>query len=530
MKPSAWAKFDSGLMSTASLLDVRDVHKQFPGVRALDGVELQVRYGEVHALLGENGAGKSTLLKILSGALRADRGEVTLGGVMLDPRDTPRERQRLGLITIYQEFNLLPFMSIAENLYLGREPNRFGIIDWATMHGNSRSLLASLGLSIDPAREVRHLSVAHQQMIEIGRAVAQKAKLIVMDEPTAALSAREVDILHEVIRDLRNSGVSFVYVTHRLEEVKVICDSFTILRDGRYVSRGDVKNVEIRDLVHLMVGREVEFAKLSRLAPREETVLAVKGVSRANDSKGRHAMALQDLSIQVRAGEILGFAGLVGAGRTELARIVFGADRCDRGVIYLNGLQVSPLRSPKDAIRAGFALVPEDRKQQGCFLEQSITQNLTLPSLKRIGCWRIFVNATKERQLVEKYKKALRIKMGSSSAAIATLSGGNQQKVLLARCMALAPKVLIVDEPTRGIDVGAKGEVHQLLSDMAESGIALIVISSEMPEVLALCDRIVVFREGCISGVLEAQQATEDKLMDLMAVSPSVADMEIAAV
>ena len=517
-------------MSTAPLLDVRDVHKQFPGVRALDGVELRVRCQEVHALLGENGAGKSTLLKILSGAIRADRGEVTLSGVLLDPRDTPRERQRLGLITIYQEFNLMPFMSIAENLYLGREPKRFGIIDWAAMHGNSRAVLASLGLDIDPAREVRHLSVAHQQLIEIGRAVAQKARLIVMDEPTAALSAREVDILHAVIRDLKNCGVSFVYVTHRLDEVKVICDRFTVLRDGRYVSQGDVESVEIRDLVHLMVGREVEFAKHSRSAPRADTVLAVKGVSRANDSRGRHAMALQDLSIEVKAGEILGFAGLVGAGRTELARIVFGADRCDRGVIYLNGLQVSPLRSPRDAIRAGLALVPEDRKQQGCFLEQSISQNLTLPSLKHIGYWRIFVNETKERQMVEKYKKALRIKMGSSAAAMGTLSGGNQQKVLLARCMALSPKVLIVDEPTRGIDVGAKGEVHQLLSDMAQSGIALIVISSEMPEVLALSDRIVVFREGCISGVLQADEASEDKLMALMSVSQAASAIQTAAV
>jgi inositol transport system ATP-binding protein len=517
-------------MSSALLLDVRDVHKQFPGVRALDGVELQVRSGEVHALLGENGAGKSTLLKILSGALRADRGEATLDGAMLDPRDTPRERQRLGLITIYQEFNLLSFMSIAENLYLGREPKRYGFIDWATMHDDSRALLASLGLSVDPAREVRHLSVAHQQMVEIGRAIAQKAKLIVMDEPTAALSAREVDILHTVIRDLRKRGVSFVYVTHRLDEVKVVCDSFTVLRDGRYVARGDVKDVEIPDLVHLMVGRDVEFPKLARAAPRGVTVLAVKGVSRAHDSKGRHAMALQDLSIDVKAGEILGFAGLVGAGRTELARIIFGADHCDRGVIYLNGLELSPLRSPKDAIRAGFALVPEDRKQQGCFLEQSISQNLTLPSLRRIGRWRIFVNEIKERQMVDKYQKALRIKMGSSAAAIGTLSGGNQQKVLLARCMALEPKVLIVDEPTRGIDIGAKAEVHQLLSDMAQSGIALIVISSEMPEVLALSDRIVVFREGCITGILEAQEATENNLMELMAISTSAGPPERAAV
>jgi inositol transport system ATP-binding protein len=502
-----------------NLLDVRDVCKQFPGVKALDGVDLQVCQGEAHALLGENGAGKSTLLKILSGALRADRGEATLDGAILKPSDTPRERQRSGLVTIYQEFNLLPFMSIAENLYLGREPVRRGFIDWDAMHDNSRTLLANLGLSVDPRREVRHLSVAHQQMVEIGRAVAQQAKLIVMDEPTAALGNREVEIMHGVIGELKMRGVSFIYVTHRLDEVKQVCDSFTVLRDGRYVARGEVRSVETRDLVRLMVGRDVEVSKRARTVSIGETVLAVKGISRARESGGRHAMALNDLSIEVKTGEILGFAGLVGAGRTELARIIFGADHCDRGVLYLNGSELRPLRSPKEAIHRGIALVPEDRKQQGCFLEQSISQNMTLPSLKRIARWRIFVNEVKERQLVEKYRAALRIKMPSPTVAVGTLSGGNQQKVLLARCMALEPKVLIVDEPTRGIDIGAKAEVHQLLFEMARSGIALIIISSEMPEVLALSDRIVVFREGCISGSLDGRDATENNLMDLMTIS-----------
>jgi inositol transport system ATP-binding protein len=506
-------------MSTAFLLEVRNVHKQFPGVKALDGVELQVRAGEVHALLGENGAGKSTLLKILSGAQRADQGEATLEGMVLDPKDTPRDRQRLGLATIYQEFNLLPFMSIAENLYLGREPKRYGFIDWAAMLDNARTMTASIGLNIDPRLEVRHLSVAHQQMVEIGRAVAQEAKLIIMDEPTAALSGREVEILHAVIRELKSRGVSFIYVTHRLDEVKMICDSFTVLRDGRFVARGDVNTVTTHDLVNLMVGRDVEFAKFSRAVATGEALLAVKGISRVRESSGRHATALQDLSIEVKAGEILGFAGLVGAGRTELARIIFGADRCDHGTIYLNGLEMRPLRSPKEAIRRGLALVPEDRKQQGCFLDQSVSQNMTLPSLPRMARWRIFVNETKERQVVEKYRAALHIKMANSSTAIGALSGGNQQKVLLARCMALQPKVLIVDEPTRGIDIGAKAEVHQLLVEMAQSGIALIVISSEMPELLALSDRIIVFREGRISGTLEARDATENNLMRHMAIA-----------
>ena len=444
--------------------------------------------------------------------------------------ETPRERQRLGLVTIYQEFNLLPWMSIAENLYLGREPERHGFIDWAAMHDNSRTLLASLGLSVDPRREVRHFErrpSTNGRNRPCGRA---KAKLIVMDEPTAALGQREVEILHSVMRQLQLRGVSFIYVTHRLDEVRMVCDSFTVLRDGRYVARADVRGVEPRDLVRLMVGRDVEFSKRARSAPLGETVLAVKGVSRACQSSGRHAIALADLSIEVKGGEIVGFAGLVGAGRTELARIIFGADQCDRGVMYLNGSELRPLRSPKDAIRAGIALVPEDRKQQGCFLEQSIGQNMTLPSLKRIARWGIFVDEVQERRLVEKYRTALRIKMANASVAVGTLSGGNQQKVLLARCMALQPKLLIVDEPTRGIDVGAKAEVHQLLFEMAQSGIALIIISSEMPEVLALSDRIVVFREGCISGCLDARDATENNLMDLMAISAAVAPARSAAV
>ncbi len=266
-------------------------------MRALDGVDLRVRAAQVHALLGENGAGKSTLLKILSGALRADEGEVALEDAVLDPNGTPRERQRLGLVTIYQEFNLLPFMSIAENLYLGQEPRRFGIIDWPAMHENAKALLSSLGLNVDPRREVRHLSVAHQQMVEIGRAVARQAKLIIMDEPTAALGGREVEILHAVIRDLKARGVSFIYVTHRLDEVKAICDAFTVLRDGRYVASGDARNVEVRDLVRLMVGRDVGFAKRARTECNGKPVLAVKGISRASEAGGRHAMALEDLSV-----------------------------------------------------------------------------------------------------------------------------------------------------------------------------------------------------------------------------------------
>jgi inositol transport system ATP-binding protein len=503
---------------TGPVLEVRNVHKQFPGVKALDGVQMRVERGEVHALLGENGAGKSTLLKILSGAQAADQGEGTFDGCPLDPADTPLARQRLGLVTIYQEFNLLPFMSVAENLYLGREPTRRGLIDWKRMRAQARAVLSDLGLDVDPRQEVRWLSVAQQQMVEIARAMTQSAKLIIMDEPTAALSSREVEVLHGVIRNLKERGISLVYVTHRLREVKQICDSFTVLRDGRFVARGAVRDAEVGDLVRLMVGRDVEFVKRSGHAPTGGTVLSVEGISTDRDPLGLHATALHDIALEVRAGEVLGFAGLVGAGRTELARILFGADRCERGVLYLNGRELRPLRSPADAIAAGFALVPEDRKQQGCFLEQSVCRNLTLPSLRQIAFWRVFVNERRERELVEHYGQALGIRMAGPHVNIGTLSGGNQQKVLLARCMALNPKILIVDEPTRGIDVGAKAEVHQLLCEMAARGVAVIVISSELPEVMALSDRIVVFREGRVNGVVSAQDASEAALMELMAV------------
>jgi inositol transport system ATP-binding protein len=504
------------------VLEVRNVHKQFPGVKALDGVQLKVERGEVHALLGENGAGKSTLLKILSGAQVPDRGECILDGHTLDPADTPLARQQLGLVTIYQEFNLLPFMSVAENLYLGREPTRHGVIDWKRMRTDARAVLLSLGLQVDPELEVRWLSVAQQQMVEIARAMTQSAKLIIMDEPTAALSSREVDVLHDVIRNLKARGISLIYVTHRLQEVKQICDSFTVLRDGRYVKCGAVSGAEVGDFVRLMVGRDVEFLKRLRSAPAGNTVMSVKGIGTDRDPLGKHATPLHDVSLDVRAGEVLGFGGLVGAGRTELARILFGADRCERGALYLNGRELKPLQHPADAIEAGLALVPEDRKQQGCFLEQSVSRNLTLPSLKRLAFWRVFVNERRERELVEHYRQALGIKMADPQVAIGTLSGGNQQKVLLARCMALEPEVLIVDEPTRGIDVGAKAEVHQLLCEMAARGAAVIVISSELPELMALCDRIVVFREGRVTGVVPAADANEAALMDLMAVGHSV--------
>jgi inositol transport system ATP-binding protein len=499
----------------APLLEVRDLHKSFPGVRALGGVRLTVGKGEVHALLGENGAGKSTLLKILAGAQQADAGDIRLDGVLLPAGDGPLDRQRAGLITIYQEFNLLPDMSVAENMYLGREPLRRGLIDWSRLHADARAILTDLGMAIDPRCEVRRLSVAQQQMVEIARAMTQNARLIVMDEPTAALSKREVTTLHRLIADLKARGVSVIYVTHRLEEVTACCDRFTVLRDGLFVADGDVADIEVGDLIRMMVGRDVEFARQPRRAPGE-IVLSARAITRRRHATDLHAVTLNGLSLDLHAGEILGLAGLVGAGRSEFARILFGADKADEGALHLSGW-TGWFRSPGHALDAGVALVPEDRKQQGCFLDHSIRLNLTLPSLARLAKWGVFIDARAERALVERYARALRIKMANAEVAIGTLSGGNQQKVLLARCMALRPRVLIVDEPTRGIDVGAKSEVHQLLADLAADGVAVVVISSELPEVMAISDRIAVFREGVLTGIVDGDAADEAGLMHLMA-------------
>ncbi|TCS09994.1 sugar ABC transporter ATP-binding protein [Caulobacter sp. BK020] len=498
-----------------TLLNVSQVSKSFPGVRALDRVRLEVGRGEVHALLGENGAGKSTLIKILSAAHAPDEGVVAFDGQPLDPRDTPLRRQRLGIATIYQEFNLFPELSVAENMYLGREPKRLGLVDWRRLRADAAALLGELGLPLDPGAPVSRLTVAEQQMVEIAKAMTLNARLIIMDEPTAALSSREVDRLHAIIADLKARGVSVIYVSHRLAEVKAMCDRYTVMRDGRYVASGDVADVEIDDMVRLMVGRSVEFVRRARSGPPGPVVLKVETVTPKRPRLAAPGY-LKDVCLEVRAGEIVGLAGLVGAGRTDLARLIFGADAIASGSIRLDDKPLK-LKSPRDAIRAGVMMVPEDRKQQGCFLDHSIRRNLSLPSLKplsRLGQW---IDERAERDLVETYRQKLRVKMASQETPIGKLSGGNQQKVLLGRSMALAPRVLIVDEPTRGIDIGAKAEVHQVLSEFAAQGVAILVISSELAEVMAVSDRIVVFREGVVVADLDGETATEEGLMAYMA-------------
>ncbi|MCA3560278.1 MAG: sugar ABC transporter ATP-binding protein [Aestuariivirga sp.] len=501
----------------APLLEMRGISKSFPGVRALDQVDFTVGEGEIHAFLGENGAGKSTLLKILSGAQPPDSGMIVFAGRPVQFA-SPQEAQRAGIVTIYQEFTLAPDMTVAENVFIGREPGSRLFISYRQLEEETAKLCRRIGLERSPRALVRDLSVAEQQMVEIARALSMKSRLIVMDEPTSALSRAEVEKLFAIIRNLKAEGITTIFVTHRLEEVFELCDSFTVLRDGRHVGRGKVAETDMDGIIRLMVGRE-----LGLLAARQvsfdtgEKALEVRALNRRRKSSDASAIELHDVSLSVNRGEILGIAGLVGAGRSETARAIFGADRFDSGAVMIGGQEVR-IASPRDAIAQGIGLVPEDRKQQALFLSQAIRTNMSITAQGRISRFAVFISGAKEDELVEEYRKLLNIRMASAGQVVGNLSGGNQQKVVLARWLALRPKVLIVDEPTRGIDVGAKAEVHNLLSEMAQSGIAIIVISSELPEVLALADRIVTMREGRVTGEMMRADATQEKLMTLMTV------------
>jgi len=504
------------------LLRMSLISKRFPGVQALDDASLEVLPGEIHALLGENGAGKSTLIKILSGAQQPDSGTIEFGGQSVT-LVSPHDAQRRGIVTIYQEFTLTPNMTIAENVFIGREPGLGVFVDWRKMASETRAITKRLGLELQPMSIVRGLSVAEQQMVEIARALSMKSRLIVMDEPTSALSSAEVEKLFRIIRELKAHGLSIIFVTHRLEEVIEICDRYTVLRDGRLVGSGAIANTTIDGIIRLMVGRQVNalFAHRER-TPAGDVILAVEGLNRRGNAQDQNASVLADVGFEVHRGEILGVAGLVGAGRTEMARAVFGADPFDSGRVFVDGRQVR-IRSPQDAIRHGIGLVPEDRKQQALFLALAVRINLSMASHQRIMRWGVFMDETAERAMVEEYRKRLNIRMASPEQLIASLSGGNQQKVTLARWLALRPKVLIVDEPTRGIDIGAKVEVHNLLFEMARSGIAVVAISSELPEVLAISDRIITMREGRISGEIKGEDATEEVLMSMMTLSAKAA-------
>ena len=498
----------------APLLRLDGIAKRFPGVIALRGVSLEIRAGEVHGLLGENGAGKSTLLKIVSGAQRPDEGEIVWQGEPVTLAN-PHAAQRLGIATIYQEFTLVPALTVAENVFIGREPVRAGLVDWQRLARETEAITRRIGLSLDPMLPVRDLSVAEQQMVEIARALSTRSRLIIMDEPTSALSHAEVERLLGIMEALRRDGIAVVFVTHRLDESRRICDRVTVLRDGQLVTTQDAKALALDDIIRAMVGRSAE--QLYRRPEARHAPGAVRLAARGITTKraGQHGPALREVSIQVRAGEILGIAGLVGAGRTEFARAVFGADKVLSGTVEVDGRPVR-LRGPRDAIRAGVGLMPEDRKQQALFLGQAVRRNFSISSLARFLRLRLFVRERVEARALDGYRRALNIRMSGAEQAVVNLSGGNQQKIVLARWLALKPRVLIVDEPTRGVDVAAKAEVHELLDGLAREGVAVIAISSELPEVLAISDRIVTMREGRVTGEIAAAEATQERLMALM--------------
>ena len=498
----------------AALLRLEGITKRFPGVTALGGVTLDVRAGEVHGLLGENGAGKSTLLKIVSGAQRPDEGRILWRGEPV-ALASPHAAQRLGIVTIYQEFTLVPALTVAENVFIGREPVRAGLVDWPRLRRDTAAIIRRIGLTLDPMIPVRDLSVAEQQMVEIARALSMESRLIIMDEPTSALSQTEVERLLGIMEALRRDGIGVVFVTHRLDEARRICDRVTVLRDGQLVATRQASEVALDDIIRAMVGRSAEQLYRRPQARHEPGEVRLAARNLATARTGQRGTALQGVSLHVRAGEILGIAGLVGAGRTEFARAVFGADGLLSGTVEIDGRPVR-LRGPRDAIRAGIGLMPEDRKQQALFLSQAVRRNFSVAALAQFLSLGVFVREAAEAQALEGYRRALNIRMSGAEQAVVNLSGGNQQKVVLARWLALKPRVLIVDEPTRGVDVAAKAEVHELLDGLARQGVAVIAISSELPEVLAISDRIVTMREGRVTGELPAAEATQERLMTLM--------------
>jgi inositol transport system ATP-binding protein len=493
------------------VLAMEKINKQFPGVRALDDVSLEVAPGEIHGLLGENGAGKSTLMKILSGVYTKDSGQIFLAGEEIDVTN-PHHAQVLGITIIHQELNLMPNLTIAENVYLGREPNTAHFVRWNQLYDQTRQLSDQLGIHLAPTTLVRNLSVAQQQMVEIARALSVKSKVIIMDEPTSALTADEVEHLFRIMRELKASGIGVIFITHRLEEVFSICDRITVLRDGANVGTVDIQNATPELVIRMMVGRPVSEYFAKDAAERGEVALEVRHLSRSNSEQGGNA--LFDISFDVRAGEIVGLAGLVGSGRTDLARCVFGVDHRESGDILIGGQEVE-IRSPRQAIRAGMGYVPEDRKLQALFLNMSVEENASMASLgdvARVG----FIDGSARRRLVREYVEKLSVRFADFDQHVIDLSGGNQQKVVITRWLALKPRILIMDEPTRGIDVGAKAEVHALMSQLAKNGVALIMISSELPEVLALSDRVLVMHEGRLVGNLTREEASPERVMTLM--------------
>ena len=488
------------------ILTMKGIDKSFPGVHALDHVDLEIRKGEVLALMGENGAGKSTLMKVLTGIYKKDSGTITYEGKEVEFANT-REAQDAGIVIVHQELNMLGHLTVAQNLFIGREFMNGVKIDDKKMNEEAKKLFDKLNVDIDPSETMANLTVGKQQMCEIAKAVSFDAKVIIFDEPSAALTETEIEAMFEIIRDLKKRDIAMVYISHRMDEIKVITDRVTVMRDGTYVGTLITKDCTKEDIINMMVGRVIyEDPKTqSMVAPDAPVVLEVKNLCAGK--------MVQDVSFKLHKGEILGFSGLMGAGRTETARALFGADPVDSGEIYINGEKVT-IKSPRDAVRAGIGYLSEDRKRYGIVVQKTVAENTTMATMKNFMKG-LLIDKKKEAKVAQEYVEALATKTPSVEQLVVNLSGGNQQKVVIAKWLTRDCEILIFDEPTRGIDVGAKNEIYKLMNKLASEGKSIIMISSEMTEILRMSDRIVVMCEGKKTGEIDIAEATQENIMNL---------------
>ena len=494
-------------MSDNIILRMKNISKRFPGVYALKNVDFELKRGEVHALLGENGAGKSTLIKVLGGIYHAEEGEIEIEGKNVSITSV-QDAEENGIAIIHQELVLVPYMSVAENIYLGREAGRGIFVDRSEMTKSAQKILDDLGMDIDARSLVKDLPIAKQQMVEITKAVSVNSKILVMDEPTSSISDKEVENLFKIMRDLTQKGVGIVYISHKMSELDEICDRVTVMRDGEYVGTKNVKETAKDELIAMMVGRTLTNYYVRDYGEPGEEILKVKGLSDGDKVKG--------VDFNVRKGEIVGFAGLVGAGRSETMQAIFGLAKEVTGEIYINGNKVE-IHNPEEAIKHGLALVPESRKEQGLYLVQSVKYNTTIEVLKEfIGKFR--VNDKRETEITQEYIDLMSTKTPSQAQKIGNLSGGNQQKVMIGRWLATKPKVLILDEPTRGIDVGAKSEIYAIMNNLVKTGVSIIMISSELPEIINMSDRVYVMAGGVVRGCINREEISQENIMHLAAI------------
>jgi ABC-type sugar transport system ATPase subunit len=483
---------------------MRSIAKSFGQTHALNGINFELKSGEIHALLGENGAGKSTLIKVLGGIHQPDHGEILINGKVVNIQGV-HDARAYGIGVIHQEIVLVPYLSVAENIFLGREPvTKFGLKDKKQINARAQKMVEDLGLNLDVNTLVGELSVAHQQLVEIVKAISFNVKILVMDEPTSSLSDEEVNNLFVTMERLRQNNVSIIYISHKFEELFKITDRITIIRDGTYVGTVTTQNSNPDELVAMMVGRELKNFYTRTYSRQNEVVLKVENLSKQN--------VFEDISFSVHKGEILGFSGLMGAGRSELMQTIFGAYRYDKGSVYLNGEQLT-IKNCSEAIEKGIAMVPEDRKDQGLVLMNSVGFNITLSQLKHLMKNKLIVSEQKRKELISAYIKDLNIKTASSDAEVSSLSGGNQQKVVLAKWLATQPKLLILDEPTRGVDVGAKSEIYSIMNELAKEGLAIILVSSELPEIINMCDSVCVMRNGKLTAQLAQSELAQENIM-----------------